>query len=181
MKQEEFTAFYARTSRQLWRYLRKVADDRGLAEDILQESYLRYLGHPCPDPAPPRQLAYLFRIATHLLRDHWRRLQREQRSVDLFAHASSDPTSRRDLPRQVDLGNLLGKLKPRQRALLWLAYVEGYEHREISNILGLRSASVRVLLFRARRQLARLLDQSGLTTENLRPNLETAALQEETR
>jgi hypothetical protein len=38
--------------------------------------------------------------------------------------------------------------------LLWLAHVEGSEHREIAEALGLKAASVPVLLFRARRKLA---------------------------
>ena len=46
---------------------------------------------------------------------------------------------------------------PRERQLLWLAYAEGYSHREIAEITGLASASIRLLLFRARRKIARLL------------------------
>ena len=41
--------------------------------------------------------------------------------------------------------------------MLWLAYAEGYSHREIAEITGLASASIRLLLFRARRKVARLL------------------------
>ncbi len=49
-------------------------------------------------------------------------------------------------------------LKPQERALLWLAYVEGYEHREIAGVLNLSTVSIKVLLFRARRRLAALLE-----------------------
>jgi RNA polymerase sigma-70 factor (ECF subfamily) len=44
---------------------------------------------------------------------------------------------------------------------MWLAYVEGADHCEIAETLGLREASVRVLLFRARRKLAHLLREGG--------------------
>ena len=71
------------------------------------------------------------------------------------------------LGRKLDVGAVLGELSPRQRAMLWLAYVEGYEHREIAEILGLRAASIRVLLFRARRRLAALLRERGLEPDNL--------------
>ena len=43
-----------------------------------------------------------------------------------------------------------------------LAYVEGFEHREIATAVGVNEKSVRVLLFRARRKLARTLESSGL-------------------
>ena len=52
---------------------------------------------------------------------------------------------------------LLQQLKPRERQLLWLAYVEGMTHSEIAKCTGLRSMSVRILLFRARQKAAELL------------------------
>ena len=51
----------------------------------------------------------------------------------------------------------MARLKPRERALLWLAYAQGSSHKEIAESLGLRAASVKLLLFRARRRLAALL------------------------
>jgi RNA polymerase sigma-70 factor (ECF subfamily) len=48
-------------------------------------------------------------------------------------------------------------LKPRERELLWLAYVEGMNHVEIANTLGLSALSIRPLLFKARRNAATLL------------------------
>jgi RNA polymerase sigma-70 factor (ECF subfamily) len=51
----------------------------------------------------------------------------------------------------------MSRLKPRERAMLWLAYAEGASHREIAEALGLRTASLKILLFRARKKLADLL------------------------
>ena len=53
------------------------------------------------------------------------------------------------------------QLKPRERQLLWLAHVEGFDHREIARLTGLRAASIRVLLFRARRELASVLREGS--------------------
>jgi RNA polymerase sigma factor (sigma-70 family) len=52
------------------------------------------------------------------------------------------------------------RLKPRERQLLWLAYVEGSSHKEIADCTGLRAGSIRLLLFRARRKLAELIGAS---------------------
>ena len=71
----------------------------------------------------------------------------------------------RELELSPDLKKVFRTLKGRQKALLWLAYVEGLGHREIADILGLREQSVRVLLFRARRKLADLLTKRGLGPE----------------
>jgi RNA polymerase sigma-70 factor (ECF subfamily) len=57
------------------------------------------------------------------------------------------------------LGPALRQMRPRERQLLWLAHAEGYSHREIAEITGLGSASIRLLLFRARRKIAKLLGQ----------------------
>jgi RNA polymerase sigma-70 factor (ECF subfamily) len=48
-------------------------------------------------------------------------------------------------------------LKPREREILWLAYAEGASHKEIADVLGLRAPSVRLMLFRARQKMVKLL------------------------
>ncbi len=58
---------------------------------------------------------------------------------------------------QILLEPALKQMKPRERQMLWLAHAEGYSHREIAQVMGLTSASIRLLLFRARRKIAALL------------------------
>ena len=57
---------------------------------------------------------------------------------------------------RIDVGRLLGKLAPKQRAVLHLTTIEGFSDREIAGILGITSSSVRVHRLRARRRLAAL-------------------------
>jgi RNA polymerase sigma-70 factor (ECF subfamily) len=57
----------------------------------------------------------------------------------------------------VDVTRAMSRLKPRERAMLWLAYAEGASHREIADALGLNPSSIKLMLFRARRRLAELL------------------------
>ena len=54
------------------------------------------------------------------------------------------------------------RLKMREQTLLWMAYVEGFDHREIAAALQLKEKSVRVLLFRARKKLAGLLGKENV-------------------
>ena len=58
---------------------------------------------------------------------------------------------------QILLEPALRQMKPRERQMLWLAHAEGYSHREIAQVMGLDAASIRLLLFRARRKIAALL------------------------
>ena len=59
--------------------------------------------------------------------------------------------------RRIEVTRALEQLKPRERTLLWLAYAQGFSHEEIASQLGLRTASLKALLFRARRRLVTLL------------------------
>src|SRR5215471_18958607 len=164
MDEEAFTAFYERTARQVWAYLARVSGNATLADDLLQESYVRFLGAAAPwRHGEVACRSYLFRIATNLLRDHWRRPQTTP--IEDVPEAAQPIFSSRDSERidsQTVLGPALSRLKPRERQLLWLAYAEGCNHREIATITGLRTPSIRLLLFRARRRMARLLRQRTL-------------------
>jgi RNA polymerase sigma-70 factor (ECF subfamily) len=62
---------------------------------------------------------------------------------------------------RADLSRAMAHLTARERDLLWLAYAEGSSHREIADSLGLKSGSIRLLLFRARRRLAWLLQRGS--------------------
>jgi RNA polymerase sigma-70 factor (ECF subfamily) len=162
--EEGFTAFYDRTALRLMAYLRRASGDPALAEDVLQDAYLRFLRAPASETRTAEPAAYLFRIATNLLYDHWRRSGRERRLLAWWRPLRAP----HDASLEHDVGRLLDELAPRERALLWLAHVEGWSHEEIGGILTLRPASVRVLLFRARARLARLLEKAGVGTEALR-------------
>ena len=161
MDEEVFAAFYQRTARPVWAYLARVSGNAALADDLLQESYLRFLsaGRWKNDEDACRR--YLFRIATNLMRDHWRRPKTAALEDVPEAALTTDERSDWD---HVDSNALLGagfaQLSPRERQLLWLAYAEGCTHREIAQIMGLGTTSIRVMLFRARRRLARLLRQT---------------------
>jgi RNA polymerase sigma-70 factor (ECF subfamily) len=156
MDSEAFAAFYERSARPLWAYLARVSGDAMLADDLLQESFVRFLCAAHPEDGEVSARRYLFRIATNLMRDHWRRPRTA--SID---EIPEDRLHVREQSAQSDskamLGPALASMKPRERQLLWLAYAEGYTHREIAGITGLASASIRLLLFRARRKIARLL------------------------
>jgi RNA polymerase sigma-70 factor (ECF subfamily) len=159
MDSDGFAGFYERSARPLWAYLARVSGDPALADDLLQESYIRFLSADAPRTDVDGEVAarrYLFRIATNLLRDHWRRPKATAIEDMAEEHLRGPDTSDASDIRML-LGPALLQLRPRERQLLWLAYAEGYSHREIAAITGLASASVRLLLFRARRKAAHLL------------------------
>jgi RNA polymerase sigma-70 factor (ECF subfamily) len=159
-----FRAFYETTAARLRGYLRRACGSAQLAEDLAQESYLRFLRSRAAESDEIEPVRFLFKIATNLLHDHWRRARRER---SLLGWLRPEPQPR-DAALARDVGRVLDLLKPRDRALVWLAYVEGFSHDEIASIVGLRPLSVRVMLFRARARLAGALAKAGIGVEVLR-------------
>jgi RNA polymerase sigma-70 factor, ECF subfamily len=172
MDSEAFAAFYERSARSLWAYVLRVSGDAALADDVSQEAYVRFLCAERPPSLADGEVAsrkYLFRIATNLLRDHWRRpgsTSIEDVSEELFASSSGEALS----DSQALLMPAMARLRPRDRQILWLAHAEGYSHREIAEITGLGSASIRLLLFRARRKMATMLRNPNVTAQGTRLN-----------
>lgn len=159
MEAAEFQRFYAKAAPGLRGYIRRACGNDALADDILQESFLRFLRAEVPIVEDAPRKAYLFKIAGSLVVDHWRRVQRERRwSLRNFLgrEPAADPTGDNEAMR------LFRRLKAQEQLLLWMAYVEGFEHREIAAAVGVKEKSVRVLLFRARKKLARTLENAGL-------------------
>jgi RNA polymerase sigma-70 factor (ECF subfamily) len=158
MDEDAFRGFYDRTARPLWMYLSRVTGDRHLADDLLQETYYRLLRASKSYESEAHRRNSLFHIATNLVRDARRRaLARPfaEGAGQAPARSGGDVAAR--AVARTDLQRALARLKPRERMLLWLAYAQGESHRDIAATLGLRSGSVKLLLFRARRRLAALL------------------------
>jgi len=159
MDEETFGGFYERTARGLWAYLARVTNDRQLADDLLQETFYRFLRASATFESETHRRNSLYRIATNLARDARRRsMVRAPSSVagdDIERVASGHDAGTTE--RKTDFTRAMSHLKPRERAILWLAYAEGASHREIADVLGLQASSLKPMLFRARRKLADLL------------------------
>jgi RNA polymerase sigma-70 factor (ECF subfamily) len=154
-----FERLYADAARPLWSYLYRVLGDATEAEDLMQEAFLKVLRAPVGTLAFDAQRGYLFRIASNLAVDRFRARRRR---------GTAEAQLERDLPRTTAIGAAdldvtrgFGQLTPRERALLWMAYVEGSAHEEIAESLRVKPGSVRVLLFRARRRMRELLARAA--------------------
>jgi len=158
MDQEAFTALYDRTARPLWVYLFRRTGDAELANDLLQETYYRFLRIHTSYESESHRKNYLFRIASNLANDSYRQKQDHVEFSDEHAPAHrSQIDSGTQTMQRTDLSRAMARLKPRQRDALWLAYAEGSSHAEIAEILGVKATSIKLILFRARRKLALLL------------------------
>ncbi len=174
INEESFTEFHRRTSEAFWSYLFRLTADRSLADDMLQDSYVRLI-NKAPDGLDGRQLkSYLYQIGTRIFYDHLRTLKRKRRwfaesangagpsGDEIEQSEAADQTSSITGDQRRTVARALNDLTPQERSLLWLAHVEGYTHEEIAQIHGLSPASIKVLLFRARKRLKEVLGAMGI-------------------
>jgi RNA polymerase sigma-70 factor (ECF subfamily) len=160
MDEDAFRSFYDLTSSAVWAYLSHVTGDPHAADDLVQETYIRFLGVRRRWESDAHRRNYLFRIATNLAHDRHRRNRlRHAEPFDEARVEATGPSSSGGVcyEQREDLRRALDRLSPRERQMVWLAYVEGSSHQEIADTLGLRAGGIRVLLFRARKKLSALL------------------------
>lgn len=134
MDEDTFRAFYDRTARGVWAYLARVTTDPQLADDLLQETFHRFLRAAGTHDSESHRRNSLYRIATNLARDARRRtFTRPSADVvgdDVERVPGGDHASATE--RRADVTRAMSRLKPRDRAMLWLAYAEGATHGEIA-------------------------------------------------
>jgi RNA polymerase sigma-70 factor, ECF subfamily len=160
MDDRNFAAFYERTARPLWLYLARTSGDPRLADDLLHEAYYRLLRSEATFESDDHRRHYLFRVGANLVRDdrrrHGRRAAATTPADDALVDRASEDGAARAVAR-LDLYRALSKLSPRERSLLWLAYVDGQTHEEMAAAHGVKRSSLKMLLHRARRRLLGLL------------------------
>jgi RNA polymerase sigma-70 factor (ECF subfamily) len=160
LDERAFAACYQHNGRALWSYLYRVTGKASDADDLVQDAFCRLLQAEVGGLADEELRRYLFRIGSNLLADRWRRAKQEESWLDRIRgtrDAYVDPEYDDSVSRE------FAALKPRERALLWLAYVEGENHQDIADALGLSRGSIKVLLSRARGRLRDLLVTKGVT------------------
>jgi len=159
MDERAFRGFYDRTAGALRAYLARASGSWQLADDLVQESFYRLLRSGFVGNDERHRKNYLYRIGTNLVRDHFRR---HRPTTDELPESSGEPGHDERIQLRFDMADALSELGERDRQLLWLAYVEGASHREVASILGLKEASIRPMMFRARQRLAEVLRERGV-------------------
>ena len=162
LDQAAFGEFYRTTSRGLWSYVYRVTGNAADADDIVQEAFCRLLRGVQDTRDETQWRRYLYRVASNLVADRWRRIARRRQSELEPGHLVLEPPRGDDK----DVVRAFAQLSSRERALLWLAYVEEENHEQIAASLGLGRRSVKVLLFRARRKLRELLRSRGIVARS---------------
>ncbi len=133
-------------------WVRRLVDDDETAHEIASEAFVRLLSKwTSPDKLESPQ-SYLYMIATNLVRDHWRKMERERRAFSKAA-AGTDPEPWADPAQDVDVRDLLAALPARLREPFLLHYYAGFGVKEISVQLKRPEGTIKADLYHARARL----------------------------
>ncbi|HKQ77493.1 MAG TPA: sigma-70 family RNA polymerase sigma factor [Blastocatellia bacterium] len=155
---QAFLAHY----RRVYRYAYALTCDRGLAEDVVQEVFLRLYQNLDAAQRDGLLRAWLLRVTANVSRNMLRGLRRARSRDETFvAHTSlTAETALPDgeLAREAEIAEtrrVLDKIKEPMRSCLLLKH-EGLSYKEIAAALGVRESSVGGFIARARREFVRM-------------------------
>jgi len=136
-------------------WVRRLVDDDDTAHEIASEAFVRLLARWTRVDSPQ---SYLYMIATNLVRDHWRKTERERRAMrSVTAGVSAEPLAYPD--QDVDVRNLIASLPARLRDPFLLHYYGGFGIREVAALLHKPEGTIKADLFAARAKLKTALGE----------------------
>lgn len=167
--EEEFTDLVFKYRRVIHRYILTVVRDPTVAEDLTQETFLRAFRKLDTLRDDSRVSAWLYRIATNLCRDHFRRSSRSPRGMSLEASGEDEPMREQETQAAADrpppderlardemsacVQQFIEDLPDAYRAVVLLHDLEGMTDSEIAKMLGCSLGAVKIRLHRARATL----------------------------
>lgn len=137
------------------------------AEDIFQTTFLRFYASPIPFSNPEHEKAWLLRVCINACKDLQKSAWRTKVSAMPDEFDAPDTSARKETtPQEEALDGAMQRLSPEQRTVVHLHYFEGFSTGETAQMLGMRSATVRSHLHRARIAMRNALEDAGFPQAN---------------
>lgn len=145
------------------RYLERKVGDRALAEDIIQDAFIKVIDRPVQAPADEGIVPWFYRLLRNAAIDQLRRRGAATRAVEAFArelesHADPEPEIASEICACV--GRLATTLKPEYADALQAIDVRGTTVKTYAGEKGLSASNAGVRVFRAREALKKRVSES---------------------
>ncbi|GAB4371621.1 MAG: RNA polymerase sigma factor [Spirochaetales bacterium] len=162
--QDNFDQFYGSVFPQVYKFLFRMTRDSMVAEELCQETFIKYLERNGSFPRVEEARFWVFRVAKNLALNHMKRVGREQNAYNRNLHepvippeSGEDVYLKKESIRQVLTA--LNQLPKNLREVLVLKEYGNLNYREIASILRISEANVKVRAYRARERLARYFNE----------------------
>jgi RNA polymerase sigma-70 factor, ECF subfamily len=142
-----------------------LVEDPSVAEDIVQQAFVRVWQSPRTPRELPEFRPWLYRAVVNLAHDYHRRRARWA-GLRLPLRPTFDPARIAEQAYESSvIGQAISMLNRREREAIYLRFFEDASYDEIGRIIGRRAGAVRVLVHRALRKLRHRLMNEGLVPE----------------
>lgn len=169
LKQSDERAFgilYQRFSQRIYTNLRKLLKDEVLAEECLQDVFMKVWEKREQLNYEISFRAYLFRISENLVRDFFRKAARDQRLISKLIIASTEFSS--DLHDDYILkeekslfSKAIEHLPPKRKKIYTLCKIEGKSYDEVSQLLGISNTTINDHMVKATKSIQKYISLSG--------------------
>jgi RNA polymerase sigma-70 factor, ECF subfamily len=160
---ESFESLVERYQHRVYGFLRQMGPNEPDAQDLTQDTFIKAFRSLSRFQPVYSFSTWIFTIARRTAANHFRdRRLTEELPEDLDAGHDDPSVALEKRDRSQRLWHTAQRLKPGYYEVLWLQYGEGFSIEETARVMGRSPLYVRVLLHRARNQLAKLLKKRFL-------------------
>lgn len=151
---------YEQYERELYFYLYGLCHNHAVAEDLVQDTFLK--AFLTLQDEHPNFRAWLYMVARNLFLDY---IRKESHVTEIVENKIESNSAFVDMLIADEMCSILyqaiGDLEPRKREILLLQYFSKLPQREIAEVIGISPEYVRVLSSRAKRDLKRRMEELG--------------------
>ena len=147
MMEKLYTNYY---NQLLWYCISLSSNNRALAEDIVQDTFMRGLvnAHILNEMADEQCRSWLYKTAKNIF-------------IDKMRHIKKEPIPEIDIIQEDDLSEIIvmqlcNQLPDEERSLFWMRYMEGYNSKELGEMFDLPPSTVRARLSSARKKITKI-------------------------
>jgi len=140
---ENFEQFYNSTKRGFFQYILSKVNDTDIANDIVQESYLKIYKHYTNNFS----VQLLYKIGKNLIYDEY---NSEKNHVDI---SNIEISYAEENSSKIELEKVIELLDDEEKQLFFMSVVDGLKYDEISKLMGISVANIKVKIFRARKKI----------------------------
>ena len=157
MTRQEITAFYQKHHRRLYNTAWRILQDSDDAEEVMQDTLLKFIGRKDPAPLSPAQVeAWLVRTCVRASIDRLRERRRRTDFLELYAVDETE-VEEEEVPMEglevATVQRALESLEEPYRLILGLVLLEGLDYEEISAFTGKKEVTLRSIYSRGRAKL----------------------------